>query len=553
MKKLLFILSVITLSFNTSAQNNYSQKIDSIFSQFNKPNTPGCAVGVIKDGQLIFVKGYGVANLEYNIPITPNTIFRICSTSKQFTAASILRLAEQNKLHLNDKLSKFFPAFPEYANSITIQHLINHTSGLKDYLDLVHLKGYSDDYYYEDKEVEKWLINQKTLNFTPGDQFQYSNSGYWLLAQIIEKVAKMNLADFAQQQFFEPLGMTDTHFHNNNKRIVKNRAYGYSPNNEEGYETNTTQLNIIGDGGLFTTINDLKKWDDAFYHNMVMNTAFKELMIKQGVLNNGNKISYASGLSVSEVNDIKIVSHAGSFVGYNAELIRVPKERFSVIVLSNRADVNPTVLSVRIMRIFLKDTFSSHKKKKKLKNYPSIQLPSKQLSNYAGNYWNKKEEYTIKISVKNDTLRFQQDDGNIKSLLPIARNKFIEKGKKRSAIYEFNKIENNKPELNIFSKNDEHIQCFFYEPKNYKTKELKPLEGRYYSQELNVNYTIKLENKELLLYIDGDKKSALKPIMNNLFKNDDFGFFYFDETDKKVISGFKLNFLSAKNIAFKKL
>ena len=242
--------------------------------EWNKTDVPGCALGIIKEGNLIYAKGYGMANMEYDIPNSANSVFRIGSTSKQFTAASIVLLAEKDKLSLDDNLKSLYPNFPDYAQKITIRHLLNHTSGIRDYLQISYLKGLRDDDYYKDDNVMKWLINQTDLNFVPGEEYLYSNSGYWLLGQIVKKVAGMNMAEFALKEIFEPLKMNNTHFHNNQTQIVKNRASGYVPDNNENFKISMTTLDMIGDGGIFTTINDIKKWDDAYYGTAVLSREF---------------------------------------------------------------------------------------------------------------------------------------------------------------------------------------------------------------------------------------------------------------------------------------
>ena len=198
------LISIIVLAFSTVAsfgQIMDSKPIDKIFTEWDKEGIPGCALGIMKDGQLIYTKGYGLANLEYTIHNSANSVFRIASTSKQFTAACIVLLAEKGKLSLDNNLNQFFPEFPDYAKKIKIRHLLNHTSGIRDYLTISALKNLDENDYYKDKDVMKWLINQRELNFNPGDEFLYSNSGYWLLGQIVNKVAGMNMADFAKKKY----------------------------------------------------------------------------------------------------------------------------------------------------------------------------------------------------------------------------------------------------------------------------------------------------------------------------------------------------------------
>jgi len=354
------LLIVFTFySMLSIGQNLDTKSIDNIFSEWDKAGVPGCALGIMKDGDLIYSNGYGLANLEYNIPNSPNSVFRIASTSKQFTAACIILLAEQKKLNLDNSLSQFFPDFPEYADKITIRHLLNHTSGIRDYLTLSWLKGLGNNDYYEDKDVMNWLVSQRDLNFKPGDEFLYSNSGYWLLGQIVNKVAGMNMAEFAKKEIFDRLNMTSTHFHNNHKQIVENRASGYVPTDGSSYQISMTTLDMIGDGGIFTTINDIKKWDDSFFDSSVLSKEFWTAMTQQGVLNNGEIIDYASGLGISEYKGLKKISHGGAFVGFRAEFIRFPEQHISIAIFANRGDANPTAKAYQVADIVLKENFKN--------------------------------------------------------------------------------------------------------------------------------------------------------------------------------------------------
>lgn len=300
--------------------------VDSIFAEWDKTETPGASLGIIQDGKLIYAKGYGLANMEYDIPNSPTSVFRIGSTSKQFTAACIVLLGQQGKLSLNATLDSFFPDFPEYAKTITVQHLLNHTSGIRDYLQLAFLSGLGDDDFYTDATLMKWLVNQEDLNFSPGEEFIYSNSGYWLLGQIVQKVSGETMAEYAEKNIFKPLGMTHTHFHNDHTAIVRNRASGYYPKQEGGYQISMTTLDMIGDGGIFSTIEDLKKWDDAYYSSDILNQNFWNTMTTQGTLNNGEQIDYGAGLFMGDHNGLKTISHGGAFVGFRAEMIRFPEQ-----------------------------------------------------------------------------------------------------------------------------------------------------------------------------------------------------------------------------------
>lgn len=557
MKHLLLSL-VFTISiFSVNAQESISQqsKIDAIFSKWDTQNSPGGTVGVIKEGKLIFSKGYGMANLDYNIPNQPKTVFRIGSTSKQFTAATIILLSQEGKLSLEDTLIKFFPNFPSYANDVTIQHLLNHTSGVRDYLILARLSGLSADDHYTDKMVEKWLTNQQELNFKPGDEFLYSNSGYWLLSQIVKKVSGVSMAKYAEKNIFIPLGMHTTFFNDNHKQVVKNRASGYRPNKKGGYAIRMTNLDMIGDGGVFTTVEDLAKWDASFYNSKTLNQDFWNQMTKVGTLNNGDKINYAAGLSIANNKGLKMIHHSGAFVGYKAEMLRFPEVQFSVIVLANRADSDPTQMAQRIANIFLKDEFKKEKRvvtkkpKTKSKKNVSIKLSKEELSVFVGDYWSEISKSSRKLIVKDGMLNYVRSNGRATKMRPIAKNKFQMIGPRVPVILDVN-LKGKVKEFTLRVPNAEPLTFKVYKPViSYSATDLKTYSGDYYSAELDVVYSFKMKNNRIFLFVKGNPVGEVKSIKQNLLNISGRQTFEFNENRDM----FRLSMLGrVKNVKFVK-
>lgn len=554
LKKIISMIVIVFMAVCSYGQIEQSAAIDSIFAEWDKPGTPGSALGVIRDGELIYARGYGMANLEYDIPNSPTSVFRIGSTSKQFTAACIILLVEKGKLALDTPLNKIFPDFPDYAGRITVQHLLNHTSGIRDYLTLAYLAGLEDDDYYTDEDVMKWLVNQNDINFLPGDEYLYSNSGYWLLGQIMEAVSGENMADFARREIFEPLGMTDTHFHNDHRSIVKNRASGYMPDGEGGYRISMTTLDMIGDGGIFTTIEDMKKWDDAFYSSEIFSLNFWKMMTKQAVLNNGEELEYASGLSIGNYRGLKTVSHGGAFVGFRADCIRFPEQRFSVIVFANRGDANPTGMGYRVADVFLKDEYRLEKGTSgSTAGKPAhefITLSSEQLEKYTGNYWNSERSYSREIIIKNDTLRYRRSENSESVLRPISENEFKLIGTGADIVVSFDTEEIGNRTLSYSVDGGKPVTLVSYTPVRYSTKELKRFSGSYYSEELDVIYDLRMKEDALVLYVNGRESSPLEPVMENVFTNDRYGAFTFKEDRKGKVDRFRLAAGRVKNLKF---
>jgi CubicO group peptidase (beta-lactamase class C family) len=556
MKYLKIMLLMIISVFSMDAQDQIPQQtnIDNIFSRWDTQDAPGGTVGIIKDGELIFTKGYGMANLDYNIPNESKTIFRIASTSKQFTAASIILLSEQGKLSLEDTLMKFFPNFPAYANEVTVQHLLNHTSGVRDYLILARLSGLTVEDYYTDQIVEKLLTNQQELNFAPGDEYLYSNSGYWLLGQIVEKVSGFTLAEFAKKNIFDPLGMNDTHFHNNHNLIVKNRASGYRPDRKGGYYIYDTTLDMIGDGGVFTNIYDLAKWDAAFYNSKSFNRDFWNKLTKNGILNNGSKIRYANGLNIITYKGLKAIHHSGANVGYKAELIRFPEAKFSVVILANRTDADPTKMAYKVADLFLKDTYKKEERTQikkstpKRKDLQSITLTKKELKTFEGFYWDHKNKTSRKLEVRNDTLNYVRGNGRATKMLPIAKNKFQMVGPRVPVILEVG-FKGTK-EFTVKPANAAPSTFVAYEAiTTHSATDLESYSGDYYSKELDVVYTLKTKKDRILLFVKGNLVGEVQPVMKDLLSVNSRQTFEFNET-RDI---FRLSMLGrVKNVKFVK-
>ncbi len=342
-------------------RDNRTRKADDLFSEWDTAETPGAVLAVIKDGRIIYERAYGMADLERNVPISLQSVFDIASTSKQFVAMSILLLEEQGKVSLDDDIRSYLPDFRDYGRTITIRHLIHHTSGIRDYMDLMYLAGMKHENSYHQSEIIALVARQERLNFDPGDEFHYSNSGYLLLAEIIERVSGQTLGEFTRQHIFKPLNMNVSHFYDDFTRIVKNRALSYSRKEAGGYASIQYIFDVVGDTGLLTDIEDLFLWDQNFYHNALGEGGPKllERLLAPGRLNSGEKLEYAFGLEIETYRGLNVVKHSGSAAGYRSQLLRFPDQRFTVIVLSNLAEFSPTKLAERVADLYLADEYTA--------------------------------------------------------------------------------------------------------------------------------------------------------------------------------------------------
>jgi len=431
---LLLFLPVFSLSQSASGE---AAKVDVVFANYDKPDSPGCALGVIKDGKLIYSRGYGMANLEHNIANSPKLVYDIGSTSKQFTAASILLLAQSGKLSLDDDVRKFIPELPVYQKPILIHHLLHHTSGLRDYLTLFNLAGVNRDDTTTEADALKIIARQKALNFTPGDEWLYSNSGYFLLSIIVMRASGKSLAEFAKENIFDPLGMKHTIYLDNHKRIVPLRAIGYSPNpkaNQGSFQIEMSNFEQAGDGAVQTSVEDLLLWDQNFYEPKVGGKAFLEQMHAAGALNDGKKLDYASGLAVEEYKGLRRVSNGVAWAGYRADLIRFPDQKFSVVCLCNLATTNPSRLAMQVADIYLADQFKTEDNKPAAnadanRTTPeAITLSAEQLAEFTGSFYSEELDTSYRLSVENGRLTMINRNEAKRPLTPRPSDSFSAPG-----------------------------------------------------------------------------------------------------------------------------
>jgi len=335
-----------------------TREIDAIFAEWDRDDSPGCALAVIQDGQVAYACGYGTANLEHGVPISPDSIFHVASISKQFTDMCVALLAADGVLSLDDDIREYVPEVPDYGATITIRHLIHHTSGLRDMWDLLRLAGWRSDDLINEADM-LWVASRQTApNFRPGDEYLYSNTGYALLALIVGRVSGKSLRELAHERIFERLGMMSTHFHDNHTEIVKGRTQAYEPCKDGGLRISIPVFDVVGTTSLFTTVEDMARWDDNFNHRRVGGDALVEQMLTPGRLNNGGPMSYGFGLQIHAYRGLPIVEHSGADAGYRAHYLRFPDARLAVVCLCNLSTMTPRTLALEVADLVLSDRFS---------------------------------------------------------------------------------------------------------------------------------------------------------------------------------------------------
>ncbi len=394
-----------------TSHNGFEDKVNQLFSEWNLSDSPGAALAVTKDSEVIYTHGYGMANLEYDIPITPTSIFDIASVSKQFAAFAIATLAHDGKLALDDDIRVHLSDVPDFGHTITIRHLLHHTSGLRDWVQSLVIAGDMMDDVISFKHILKMVRHQKTLNFKPGEEYLYSNTGYNLLAEIVETVTGNSFREWTDTNIFKPLGMTNSHFHDNYEMIVKNRAYSYQVVENGGFKHSINNTTALGSSSLYSTVEDLAKWILNFDNTRIGEQTVIDQMHQCGVLNNGEQISYAFGLSIGEYRGLETVGHSGSWRGFRSHLIRFPEQKFGVVILCNLNTFNPLRLTEKVADIYLADVFAPveeasepEKAAEPAEDIKSEPLTPEQLTEFAGDYYTEELDTTYTISVRDDGL-----------------------------------------------------------------------------------------------------------------------------------------------------
>ncbi len=350
----LALLTSLSAAAQTAQLSRNSAKVDSLMSALVGVGAPGAAVVVIQDGKVVHQKGYGLANIEAKVPISTTTTFDLASVSKQFTAMAIMILAERGKLAYHDPLTRFFPEFPAYASKITVRHLLNHTSGLPDYMAVFRQRPAGISNEPTSREAITMLAQIAEPRFQPGEKYEYSNSGYVVLGQIVEKASDMSFPQFLKTNVFDPLGMSTTIVSDQIKAPSVNRAISYAPAGGGFRNADYTPLNrIYGDGNVNTSVEDMYKWDQALYTDRLVKQSTLAEAFTPAKLNNGSLSDYGFGWRMENVNGLPVLSHGGSWAGFRTFISRYPSRRFSVIVLSNVGNFNPGSAAGRIASVYL--------------------------------------------------------------------------------------------------------------------------------------------------------------------------------------------------------
>lgn len=549
------VVALILLSLSAHAQTpsaapgpqaDVSTRVDNLFEKWDRTDSPGCALSVMKDGHIIYEHGYGMADLDHNVTITPSTVFHVASTSKQFTAASIVLLAQQGKLSFDDDIRKYILELHDFGTPITIRELIHHTSGLRDQWGLLELAGwrYSLDLITDD-DIMSLVARQKELNFKPGGREIYSNTGYTLLGLIVSRISGMTLREFTTENIFVPLGMKNTHFRDDHSEIIKNNAYGYQKGKDGQYRLSNTNFDTVGPTSLHTTVEDLAIWDENFYHPRVGGASFPSQMLERGRLNSGEQTDYAFGLALQTYKGLPMVHHGGADAGYRSELTRFAEQHFSTAVLCNASDTFPVLLAQEVADIYLAEEMKAATKgAKDAAESKEVQPTTEQLNGLAGVYWNRQDDSFIRTYVKDGTLHFSYGADKSDSLLaPVTATYFhqadVPYGDQVN--FRFEPGAPGKPGRLLNSYGDGKPDVFdsvdTFAPSG---SELAEYAGEYTSEEIDPVYRFAMQDEKLTMAWLKHKPTVLDPRTRDAFASS-VGTIRFTRDPTGHISGFLLS------------
>ena len=555
---LLIFLSVTGFA-STSETPDIASQLNELFTVLESDERPGVAVAVIKDRKIVYQKGFGMADLERGVPITPESVFEIGSISKQFTAMCIMLLENDGKLALDDNIRKYIPEMPEYERPITLRQLLHHTSGVRDIETLIPLAGMHWFNYYSDDEMLELITRQKGLNFPPGEQFLYSNSGYILLAQVISRVSGKSLREFAQKRIFGPLGMEHTTFWEQPGQIVPNRALAYSSEGEDGYKLEMWNMSFAGPAGVYTSVGDLALWDANFYDNKLGGgAALIKNMETPGLLENGESTDYAAGLSIQTHNGLPMISHRGSWMGYRASMRRYPEQSLSIVMLLNAE--SREVGAGQIANLYLADDFiPSGQPSEEYQAPTAIDVKAKVLAGHEGTYWNESDSLLRTIEVREGKLHYVRSAENATELGALEDGGFFMVGIETPVRIEFQA--SGKSRTMTVKVDDEEPTLFNTLPVLSKNV-LSTYTGAYWSAELQRELQIRVEGNEITASWADD---GIR-INGNMVSSDDVLFpqfvpvpwyqqdarLHFQHNGSGVVTGLSLSCAMVRGVSFEK-
>jgi CubicO group peptidase (beta-lactamase class C family) len=542
-----------------SPSGSVASRVDRFFAEWNRSDSPGCSLGVSKNGVLVYEHAYGMANLELGVPITPASVFPAASVSKQFTAMSILLLAKRGQMSLDDEVRKYVPEWADHGSRITIRHLLTHTSGLRDAFMLQGLAPPREDGGDPNDAILKILAHTRGLNFAPGAEFQYNNGAYNLLGSIVKRVSGQSLRAFADVNIFKPLRMTHTHFHDDPSMVVPNRVSGYHRDGS-GLHLASENGGIVGNAGLQTTVEDLLLWEQNFAAARVGDRALVTAMQTPAIPTGWSETSsYGLGLEIAKYRGLRTIGHGGGDRGIASYVVRYPEQEFAVALLCNLDNIgengNATRLTQQVADIFLSEVLTTPSPSGAIATPTRVPLSDDQLARKVGLYRDPSNDSVGRVFVRNGKLMASAGAGEDPSveLTPVGANRFVVSG--TSISVEFSPARPGRPqEIHVTGDGPKprvSQQVTSFAPPS--STELRALEGEYTSAEVQGTYTLVSRNAGLMMQIPGRADITLQPVFADAFAGEIVGTVKFSRGAGGVVTGFTANSGGVRGLRFDRI
>jgi CubicO group peptidase (beta-lactamase class C family) len=511
--------------------------IDAAFKQYKTPGTPGCALGVLRNGTAVYARGYGMADLERNVRITPASVFEVGSTSKQFAAAAIALLVNEGKVSFSDDIHKYIPELPSYGAPLTLNELMWHTSGLRDYTDLLALAGYGLEQATTDEQALSAIVRQRGLEFPSGTQYEYSNTNYFLLSVIVKRVTGETLAQFVRRRIFIPLGMTHTVYRTDYAMLIPDRAMGYAPAGGGRFKNSMSNWQQTGDGGVQISIDDAAKWDANFYNARVGGRRMIDELQTPGHLSNGKRLGYARGLFVGAYRGLKMVSHGGAWIGYRAAFNRFPAVHTSIIVFCNSDAAQPDGLAQQVADVVLAPYLAAPAHADFLVRPVQSQTPARDL---IGAYLNRMSGEVFHVAAQRRSVAIEAG-GAMYPLTPAGGSTF----RLGSTIVRFAIGSDGRATSLALGEGEDATVAQRFTPQAPTVQQLAGAGGSYYSGELDVTWQLRVSGRHLLLepsrFVPQGAAGPLDPQLPDTFTSDAGGFLIHFTREGNAVTGFTLS------------
>lgn len=560
LKRIFSALSFILLVSIIHSQDVSEHSIDQLMEEWNHKDRPGVAVVILNKGQIIYQKGFGLADLEYKTPITSHTRFQTAGLSKHFTAFAILLLEEQGKLALDDDVRRYIPALPKYKSTITIRHLLSQSSGLNDYWAVKALAGWREADVFTHEDALQLIYSQKELNFKPGTDFLYANTNLTLLAEVIERASGMSLADYTQTYLFAPLNMKHTFFCDDYEMPFERTAVSYQLAGDT-YKKSPINYANAGPTNLYTTLEDMCLWIQNFDQPKVGSKSLIRQLDVPVTLDNGKpytppygKLTYGQQFTHLE-RGVVATFQTGRLGGYTSAIFRFPHQDFTGVVFSNNGMPYNGYIVMQIAELFV----GKHYTKPLNIDFTKIDikaLNTEQLKQHTGYYWNKEDALLRHIRLENDTLRYARPDQNRESIiLPLDENTFqMTNTGDDEIIIKFEHKGDKKYMYFTIGESDPYVSETF-ESARYTEKDLQAFTGTFYCESLNTAYTFSIKEGQLITKHLKNGTTTFKPISKDLFAGDQWflASIHFVRDKKQMVQGFNVSTSEIKHLWFEKI